>query len=313
MFYVFLLTTLFTVLAFVFIIMIYNFANKTNSKVNKRLEKYALTHGTKYESVSPLLINIRKADKTGSIFVKLSNQLAFADIALKPTELLLIWFLALTLPAIFVFIVFSNIYFAAVLFVLGIIIPPLIINVQKKKRIALFEKQFSDALMIIGNCLRAGFTYKQSMESIANEMPNPISKEFGKTLREINYGVSMEAALSNMSDRLQNDDLDLFVTSVVVQRQIGGNLAEIIDNISETIKERLKIKSEIKVLTSSGRISGIIVGLLPLILAGILMVLNPQYLSSFFQAKLGMYLCGFAIVMEVTGFLIVRKIVNIKF
>ena len=192
-------------------------------------------------------------------------------------------------------------------------IPPLLINGNKKKRVSLFEKQFSDALLIIGNCLRAGFTYKQAMESIANEMPNPISKEFGKTLREVNYGVSMEKALSNMSDRLQNDDLDLFVTSVIIQRQIGGNLAEIIDNISETIKERIRIKSEIKVLTSSGRISGIIIGLLPLLLTGILMILNPHYLSTFFQTTLGMYLCGIAVVMWVIGFLIVRKIVNIKF
>jgi tight adherence protein B len=178
---------------------------------------------------------------------------------------------------------------------------------------SLFDKQLIDALAIIGNCLRAGFSFNQAIESIAQEMPDPIAKEFAKTIREIRLGFPMEKALINMMERLDNNDLELIVSAVLIQRQVGGNLSEILDTIANTIKDRLKIKGEIKVLTATGRTSGMVVGMLPVFLMGVLMVINPGYVSMFFNSNIGIAMLIFAAIMETTGFLIVKKIVNVKF
>jgi tight adherence protein B len=193
------------------------------------------------------------------------------------------------------------------------VIPPLLVSSARKRRLALFEKQLGDALGIIGNSLRAGFTFQQAMESISNEMAEPISKEFGKTLREMRLGVPMETAMDNFVRRMCNDDLGMIVSAVLIQRQVGGNLADIVDSISVTIRDRLKIKGDVKVLSASGRISGMVIGLLPVFLIGVLSLLNPNYIMAFFDTTLGMVLISLAGMMEIIGFLFVRKIVNIKF
>jgi len=143
-------------------------------------------------------------------------------------------------------------------------------------------------------------------------MEGPLAMEFAKTLREINFGTTTEQALQNMVFRVESDDLDLMITSVLIQRQIGGNLAEILDNISNTLRERIRIKGEIKTLTAQGRISGIIIGLLPPILIGVLLLLNPNYIGVLLEKKIGILLLSVGALSEVIGVMIIRKIVNIE-
>jgi tight adherence protein B len=126
-------------------------------------------------------------------------------------------------------------------------------------------------------------------------------------------GVPIETAMENIVRRMNNQDLDMLVSAVLIQRQVGGNLADIIDNISVTIRDRLKIKGDVKAMSASGRVSGMVIGMLPVFLIGILMVLNPDYILTFFQTTPGIIMLCVAGTMELTGFMIVQKIVDIKF
>lgn len=249
----------------------------------------------------------------GKKLKKIGNDLSLANFPLRADEFVIIWATVAIVPAGLVALFNFNIIVIIALVGIFASIPPFILKRALKKRMVLFDKQLGDALTIMGNCLRAGFSFNQAIESIAHEMPDPIAKEFAKTLREIRLGLSMEKALVNMVDRLKNNDLELIVSAVLMQRQVGGNLSEILDSISDTIKERLKLKGEIKVLTATGRTSGIVVGLLPVFLMAVLMVLNPDYVGMFFNSAIGRGLVALGIILEITGFLIVRKIVDIKF
>ena len=151
------------------------------------------------------------------------------------------------------------------------------------------------------------------MESIANEMQPPVSTEFSKTLREIHFGVPLTDALNHMVDRVKSKDLDLLVSAVLTSAQVGGNLSEILDVISETVRERIRIKAEIKILTSSGRTSGFIIGMLPVFIVLALMILNPTYFGSFAQSDTGKGMIAVSILLEATGFAVINKIINIKY
>jgi tight adherence protein B len=249
----------------------------------------------------------------GNALEKKAQELSMSGVPLKAEEYYMIWVMSGVLFPLMCLFISKNILVALGISAFGLLVPPLVINRAKNKRMHLFETQLSDALVVISNCLRSGFTFQQAIESITSEMPEPISKEFGKTLREVKLGISMDVALTNMVRRLHHDDLELLVNAVVIQRQIGGNLADILDSIAGTIKERLKIRSEIKVLTATGRMSGMVVGLLPVFMLAFLMVLNPSYVSMFFTTTIGMIMLIIAVVLESVGFLIVNKIVNVKF
>lgn len=249
----------------------------------------------------------------GRLLQSIATSLEMADIPLKAEEYTAIWMGAAVLPAAAAILLNADFLTVGAIFLIGLILPPIIVARIKNKRISQFETQLGDSLSIVGNCLKAGFTFYQAIESIVNEMPAPISKEFGKVLREVKLGISMDKALLNMVGRLKNDDLELLVSAFNIQRQVGGNLAEILENINSTLKERIRIKGEIKVMTATGRISGIIIGLLPVIMLGALMLINPSYVKMFFETAVGIFMLVVAAVMEMTGFLVVKKIVNIKF
>jgi len=191
--------------------------------------------------------------------------------------------------------------------------PTYIVNRKKARRLAQFESQLSEALVMISNCLKSGLTFQQAMGNIASEMAEPIGREFGRTIREINLGNSVDIALANLAERVKSIDLGLAVSAIQIQRQVGGNMVELLDNISETIKERIKIKNEIKVLTASGRTSGLIIGMLPIGLAGVLMLINPDFIASFFNTRMGIAMLIAGAVMETMGFLAIKKIVTIKY
>ena len=186
----------------------------------------------------------------------IGNELLLANILIKPEEFLVLWLIVIFVPAGLVILFTSELIPSVTLIVLGVLLPPAYIRNQKKKRTAKFESQLGDALIVIGNCIRSGLTFQQAMETISNEMDAPIGQEFTRVVREIRYGNNLEKALNNMASRVGSVDLMLAVSAVNIQRQTGGNLSVILGNISTTIKERQKIKDDIRVLTATGRISG---------------------------------------------------------
>lgn len=180
------------------------------------------------------------------------------------------------------------------------------------RRMTAMNNQLGDALSLMANALRSGLSFLQAVEVISREMTNPIAEEFSRLLKEMNLGVTTEDALYNLTNRVRSDDLDLVVTTVLIQRQVGGNLAQILDTIGATIRDRLQIKGEIRTLTAQGRLSGWIVGLLPLFMMGILLVLSPDYIKELFVDPFGHLLFGFGIATQILGVIMIRKIIDIN-
>lgn len=258
-------------------------------------------------------IDSAKSEKGRKIIDRLFDELLSADIMMRPEEFGMIWVVLTFVPAGLAALFGAGVLPSATLAALGVFLPLVFIRIKKEKRTKMFEGQLGDTLIMICNSLRSGFSFQQSMESVATEMPAPMGVEFTRVCNEIRYGATMEQALENMSDRMKSADLMLVVSAVCIQRTTGGNLSEILGTISDTIRDRLKIKGEIRSITAQGRISGIIIGSLPIFIAAALMLINPSYMSVFFTDDRGRIMLIVGVIMEVLGFLAIRKVVNIKY
>ncbi|OQB25564.1 MAG: Bacterial type II secretion system protein F domain protein [Firmicutes bacterium ADurb.Bin182] len=252
----------------------------------------------------------RRNIKVSKVF---SQELAAAGIRMRGEEFLALWLIAAVLPAGVMLLFGAHALSALAVMLIGLILPPLAVQSAKGKRLQKFEKQLGDVLLLIANCLRAGFSFLQAMTVISEQMQEPIGKEFMLAVREINMGVDMDTALDNMVERVRSTDLLMVVAAVKIQRRVGGNLLEVLVNISATIKERLRLKNDIRVLTAQGRVSALVIGLLPVFLSCVLMIINPAYLIKFVQKPAGIAMLAAGAVMEIIGFILVRRVVTIKY
>ena len=196
--------------------------------------------------------------------------------------------------------------------VLGFFLPRFYVKFRQAKRLRDFNSQLGDAINLLANGLRSGYSLLQAMDAVANEMPPPISEEFQRVVREIGLGLSNERAMNNMLRRIPSDDLDLMITAVNVQHEVGGNLAEILEVISHTIRERVRIKGEIRVLTSQQMFSGYVVSFLPIGLGLLHYLMNPNYMGAMFQEPCGWAMIAVGAISMTIGFVIIRKIVDIE-
>ena len=197
-------------------------------------------------------------------------------------------------------------------FFLGYMLPRFWVGRRISGRLGAFNKQLPDTIVLLSNSLRAGSSFLQSIELVSREGGPPMSEEMGRVVREVNLGLGMEEALSNLVRRIKSDDLDLMVTAIGIQQQVGGNLAEILDTIAFTIRERVRIKGEINTLTAQGRVSGYLVAFLPIGLGAALNAINPAFMEPLFTQTIGRILIGVGAVMMTIGFLAIRKITDIK-
>lgn len=181
----------------------------------------------------------------------------------------------------------------------------------QQRRLQKFNAQIADALVLISNSLKAGYGFMQAMEMVARESPTPIRSEFARVLKEINLGITTEEALHRMVRRVPSPDWDLVVTAMLIQRQIGGNLSEILDNIINTIRERIRIKGEIKTLTAQGRMSGMIIGLLPVALSLFMLMINPDYILRLVKDPRGQAMLVAALFAMVFGIMVIQKIIRV--
>lgn len=236
-----------------------------------------------------------------------------SGIKLTPREFLLIWLALIFLPLIILSLLRVHIVTILAVAIIGFLLPPFLLQHNRKKNMEKFTKQLGESLVVMGNAVRGGFSFRQAMESVARDMEPPISSEFAKTLREINYGISQDEAFKHLKERMKNPDLDLLVCAVSVSTQVGGNLSEILEIIAGTIRDRIRIKQEIRVYTSAGRISALVIGLLPVMIILFIMLLSPKYFSGFFQSPIGVVLAVISVVMEIIGFFLIRKISDVKY
>jgi tight adherence protein B len=242
----------------------------------------------------------------------IQTDLARADLKLRVAE-----FMMLTLASVLAFFLLGNLIFGSALFglvfaIMGFFVPRIYVNLRKRRRLNAFNDQLGDTINLLANSLRSGFSIVQSMETVAEQLPEPISAEFHRVTQEIGLGLHYEQALNNMLRRVPSDDLDLMITAINIQGRVGGNLAEILDTIGHTIRERVRIKGEIRVLTAQQMISGYILTALPIILGFVLYLINKTYIGRMFSDPCGWIMLGTAAIMIITGFLIIRKIVDIE-
>jgi tight adherence protein B len=191
-------------------------------------------------------------------------------------------------------------------------LPLLYVLHRRNQRIRRFSEQFPDAIDMMTSALRAGHALGRAMQLVAMEAPEPIRTEFRRTFEEQNLGLPMREALMNLATRVDNVDLKLFVTAVVIQRESGGNLTEILTKISRTIRARFVLMGQIRIYTAQGRFTAWVLGILPIAIGLIIYVVNPEYVKFFFEDKAGRVLLGLAVILEILGYITIRRIVGMK-
>lgn len=256
-------------------------------------------------------------------FGPLRERIARADVKLRVSEYVVLVIISAVVVGLAAYFLFDR---SIVLLIVGLFVglrlPKWYISFAANRRINTFNNQLGDTLNLWVNALRSGYSVLQGMETIATELPPPVSREFERVVQEVRLGLSLEQALANMYRRVPSEDLDLVITAVNIQREVGGNLAEVLDTISFTIRERVRIKGEIRTLTAQGRISGWIISLLPVALGFLLYRINPVYVSQLWIMEepfivpgvlpCGWIVIGVGVIMIGIGALLISKIVNIE-
>ena len=246
---------------------------------------------------------------------RISQNLARADMKLRVGEYFALIFMSVAILGGLAWLIGGrNVISFGIGAVIGYLLPGIYVARQQARRLTRFNDQLPDMLNLMVNGLRAGYSILQAMEAVSKELPDPISEEFRRVVQEMQLGISMDAAMANLLRRIPSDDLDFVVTAIGVQREVGGNLSEILDIISFTIRERVRIKGEIRVITSQVRISGTILALIPIFLTIVLWFLNPDYLLSFTDAgPLCAALAAIVVVILISlGYYIMTRIAAIE-
>jgi tight adherence protein B len=245
---------------------------------------------------------------------RVARELARADLKFKVAEYYALVFMSTAVTALIAYLI-QPIYVSAIIgAIIGFFIPRFYVKRQQRIRLNKFNDQLSDMLNLMVNGLRAGYSTMQAMEAVSRELPAPISDEFHRVVQEMQIGIPMEKALDNLLRRIPSDDLDFVITAINVQREVGGNLSEILDTISFTIRERVRIKGEIRVMTAQVRTSGTVLSLIPVFLTVALWFISPEYIGSFFteSSVIPQPLCGFIAVAAIVGMIIAGYFVMMK-
>lgn len=298
------------------------------SDVDERMERYVggATAATVVKDSPPSRQDtvgdrMDKAIGERSFTKGIKAKIAKADVKLRVSEYILFRIgTGLGVAAIIYFILDPSLVFVLLGGFGGSLIPSFYLKITASRRLQAFDRQLSDTLNLWVNALRSGYSVLQAMEAIATELPPPVSVEFERVVQEVRLGLSVSQALGNMLRRMPSEDLDLVITAVNIQREVGGNLAEVLDTISFTIRERVRIKGEIKTLTAQGRMSGIIISMLPIGLAIVLLGINPEYMSALWINAQPMILnipCGWiaiasGLLLMAIGIYLIMRIVDIE-
>ncbi len=197
-------------------------------------------------------------------------------------------------------------------FIVGVVGCLLALTIRIQRRQKAFADQLEDMLNMTANALRAGFSFMQALDYIANEMADPVRSEVRRVVTDVNMGLPLEESLNNMTRRVNSPDFNLVVTAVLIQRQVGGNLARVLDTISGTINDRIRMRREVNTLTAQGKMSAWVVGGLPIFIGIVMQIIMPGYLDPIFTSEIGQIAAAVCAVLMLIGFIIIRSIVNIE-
>lgn len=294
--------------------------DKKRARLQKRLSE-ALMHSAQSEDVDVVLARnelmseipwVNRTLISIQAALHLKRMLDQADLHITPSRLIMFSFMAGMLGALAASVVTV---FIPLMILAGLIcaaLPLVHVYYKRKKRFDKFLEQLPDALDLISRALSAGHAFSEALHMVSVEMPDPVATEFRKAYEEQNLGLSVKLALENLTARMPILDLKMCVTAILIQRETGGNLAEILEKVAYTIRERFRILGDLKTLTTSSRMSAWLLCGLPIFVAVMVTVMNPEYMSVLWKDPRGHYLIAAAMFMQVTGMLIVRKILKIK-
>ncbi len=293
------------------------------SEVEERVSPYVgadeAAQVSQRPTTTPLTEWMNKRVERSSYGDRISKFLARADLKLKPGEYVsAIIIVSIVLGLLLFFVGRMNPITGILGAIGGAFVPNMYVRSLQSKRLVKFSDQLGDMLSLMVNGLRAGYSTTQAMEAVSKELPPPICDEFRRVVQEMQLGIPMEKALDNLLRRIPSDDLDMVVTAINVQREVGGNLAEILDTISYTIRERVRIKGEIRVLTTQVMYSGKFLSILPLIVIGILYLMNPEYIGLYFAPEsnspvpCGFIALGLAALLIFMGYMVMTNIAKIE-
>ena len=299
--------------------------------VAARLERYARSSSANASAAddgdrnSVVIAGLSRVIEGQDLSARLSTEIARADLKLRPAEFLIAWIASPFLFAFIAYVVgfivpgFHNVVALVAVFAVGAYFPRWYIGFRQRKRLARFSEQLPNTITLLANSLRAGSSFLQGVELVTREAQPPISEEFERVVREMSLGVALQPALGNLVRRVKSEDLELMVTAINIQSQVGGNLATVLDSIAFTIRERIRIIGEIKVLTSMQRYSGYVITLLPVGLAGILFLISPTYITALFRnppttlgLPTGVIFLIVGLISMGIGYFFIRRIVDIK-
>jgi len=242
----------------------------------------------------------------------LTRRLARAGTDLCASEFVALNVLCAAVPMLVVWLLWRSVLLALAAVIAGGIAPMLALMVSEQRRLMKFERQLPDGLILIASSLRSGYGFMRAVQVLTQEMAPPISTEFKKTLEEVNLGIETEEALRHMAERIPSYDLDITVSAVGVQLQVGGNLAQLLETVAETIRERQRIRAEISTLTAEARLSGVILFVLPIVMLVVVNILNPGYIGPLIRTEFGHILAAAGFVLQVIGGLVIWRMLQLE-
>ena len=316
-FVVSLISTLFILLI---MILLLEYRSRSRRALARRMRYYAGDMDTQekpkeQKSLTERLIGILRSGGKYLSNIRHARGLDFkmqkAGIPLLGTEFLILLGISFLLTAVIAGLISRKWYIGVIMAIVVVMGEWIYILLKIDRREAAFTNQMGDCLMMVANAMRAGFSFLQAMDLVSKEMEPPISDEFKHVMRDIGLGASVERALDDMDKRVGSPDFSLVVTAVLIQQQVGGDLAHILDTISDTIQDRIRMRREVRTLTSQGRMSGWVLAILPFGLCALISVMNPSYMEPLFTERIGQIAIGVAVVMVLIGFFVIQRIVDI--
>lgn len=304
------------------------FEGEDDDEVKNRMSMFA-SMGNEDETFDAGEVKAAKQKKANPIFQKigqiitpkamagrLEKMLERSDTPLRANEFAGMIFLAGMIPCGFVWLFTRKVMMSFLALFGGFMVPFLYLMLAYRLRLRRFNDQMLDTLTLLANAVKAGYSIVQAMEMVAKESPAPMGKEFTRVIREVSLGVTIEEALNNLKNRVPSNELDLMVTVIMIQRQIGGNLSEILESIAGTIRERNKLNGMISALTAQGRMTGLVIGGMPFALLAILYSINPEYISLLWTYHSGWFHAYYLLILggllEIVGFIIIAKVTTVE-
>lgn len=317
---VFIVSLISTLFILLILILLLEYRSRNRRTLARRMRYYAGEMDTreKPKEQKPLTERLMGLLRSGGKYLSnirhargLDFKMQKAGIPLLGTEFLLLLGLSFFLTAVIASIVSKKWYIGIIMAIVVVMAEWIYVLLKTDRREAAFTNQLGDCLMMVANAMRAGFSFLQAMDLVAKEMEPPISEEFKHVMRDISLGASVERALDDMDKRVGSPDFSLVVTAVLIQQQVGGDLAHILDTISDTIQDRIRMRREVRTLTAQGRMSGWVLAILPFGLGALITVMNPSYMEPLFTERIGQIAIGVAVVMVLIGFFVIQRIVDI--